>query len=151
MPFLYTFGLPLWLSLLRTYLLCRRPGFDPWVGNILWRRERLPTPVFWPGEIHGLSSLCGSQRVRHNWTTFTSNTFTRQNLNSSSSLYTAIWTPVPVSRYSKTSVFSGWLTFDKYLLGSWLNLKYLITSVHKRNIHNSMTIINEMQSWVLGW
>ena len=27
-----------------------RPGFDPWVGKIPWRRERLPTPVFWPGE-----------------------------------------------------------------------------------------------------
>ena len=22
-----------------------------------WRRERLPTPVFWPGELHGLDSL----------------------------------------------------------------------------------------------
>ena len=32
----------------------RRPGFDPWVGKILWRRERLPNPVFWPGEFHGL-------------------------------------------------------------------------------------------------
>ena len=31
-----------------------RPGFDPWVGKIPWRRERLPTPVFWPGEFHGL-------------------------------------------------------------------------------------------------
>ena len=36
-----------------------RPGFDPWVGKILWRREWLPTPVFWPGEFHGLSSLWG--------------------------------------------------------------------------------------------
>ena len=27
-----------------------RPGFNPWVGNISWRRERLPIPVFWPGE-----------------------------------------------------------------------------------------------------
>ena len=26
----------------------------PWVGKIPWRREQLPTPVFWPGEIHGL-------------------------------------------------------------------------------------------------
>ena len=33
-----------------------RPGFDPWVGKIPWRRERLPTPVFWPGEFHGLCS-----------------------------------------------------------------------------------------------
>ena len=24
-----------------------------------WRRERLPTPVFWPGEFHGLYSLWG--------------------------------------------------------------------------------------------
>ena len=35
------------------------PGFDPWVGTILWRRERLPTPVFWPGEFHGLYSPWG--------------------------------------------------------------------------------------------
>ena len=31
-------------------LQCRRPGFDPWVWKIPWRREWLPTPVFWPGE-----------------------------------------------------------------------------------------------------
>ena len=30
------------------------PGFDPWGGKILWRREKLPTPIFWPGEFHGL-------------------------------------------------------------------------------------------------
>ena len=36
-----------------------RPGFNPWVGTIPWRRERLPTPVFWPGEFHGLYSLWG--------------------------------------------------------------------------------------------
>ena len=29
-------------------------GFDPWVGKIPWRREWLPTSVFWPGEFHGL-------------------------------------------------------------------------------------------------
>ena len=38
---------------------CRRPGFDPWVGKILWRRERLLTPVFWPEEFHGLCSPWG--------------------------------------------------------------------------------------------
>ena len=30
----------------RIHLQCRRPWFDPWVGKIPWRRERLPTPVF---------------------------------------------------------------------------------------------------------
>ena len=24
--------------------------FNPWVGRMPWRREQLPTPVFWPGE-----------------------------------------------------------------------------------------------------
>ena len=38
----------------RNCLQCRRPRFNPWVGRIPWRRERLPTPVFWPGEFHGL-------------------------------------------------------------------------------------------------
>ena len=36
-----------------------RPGFDPWVGKISWRRERLSTPVFWSGEFHGLYSPQG--------------------------------------------------------------------------------------------
>ena len=33
-----------------------RAGFSPWVGKIPWRKEQLPTPVFWPGESHGLYS-----------------------------------------------------------------------------------------------
>ena len=41
----------------RIRLQCGRPGFDPWVGKIPWRRERLPTPVFWSGEFHGLYNL----------------------------------------------------------------------------------------------
>ena len=36
-----------------------RPGFDPWIGKIPWRRERLPTPVFWSGEFEGLCSPWG--------------------------------------------------------------------------------------------
>ena len=27
---------------------------ETWIGRIPWRRERLPTPVFWLGEFHGL-------------------------------------------------------------------------------------------------
>ena len=54
-------GYPLqysWASLVAQLvcLQCRRPGFDPWVGKIPWRRERLPTPGFWPEEFHGLFS-----------------------------------------------------------------------------------------------
>ena len=45
----------------RICLQCERPGFDPWIGKIPWRRERLPTSLFWPGEFHVKSM--GSQRV----------------------------------------------------------------------------------------
>ena len=47
---------------------------ETWVWSLgledPWRRERLATPVFWPGEFHGLQSM-GLQRVRHDWATFT--------------------------------------------------------------------------------
>ena len=40
-------------------LQCGRDGFDPWVGNIPWRRKWQPTPVFLLGESHGQRSLVG--------------------------------------------------------------------------------------------
>ena len=40
-------------------LQCGRPGFDPWVGKMPWRREGLPPSVFCPGELHGLYSSWG--------------------------------------------------------------------------------------------
>ena len=42
----------------------RRPEFDSWVRKIPWKREWQPTPVFFPGESHGQSSLV-SYRVEH--------------------------------------------------------------------------------------
>ena len=38
---------------------CGRPGFDPWVGKIPWRRKRQSTPVLLPGKSHGQRSLVG--------------------------------------------------------------------------------------------
>ena len=37
----------------------QRPGCDPWVGNLLWRREWQSTSVFLPKESHGQRSLAG--------------------------------------------------------------------------------------------
>ena len=37
----------------------RRCRFDPWVGDIPWRRKWHPTPVFLPGKFHGQRSLVG--------------------------------------------------------------------------------------------
>ena len=36
---------------------------ETWVRKIPWRRERLPTPVFWPGEFHGLYSPWGHKEL----------------------------------------------------------------------------------------
>ena len=58
----------------RLCLQCGRPGFDPWVGKIPWRRKWQCTPVLlpgkipWAGEAGRLQSM-GSQRVRHKWET----------------------------------------------------------------------------------
>ena len=46
----------------------QRPGFDPWVGKIPWRREWLPTPVFLPGGFHGQRSFAGYNGVTKSWT-----------------------------------------------------------------------------------
>ena len=54
------FGAFLVTQMVKIYLQCGRPGFDPWLGKIPWGRERLSTPVFWPT----IQSM-GSQRVRH--------------------------------------------------------------------------------------
>ena len=37
----------------------QRPGFNPWVGKIPWRREWQPTSVLLRGKSHGLRSLVG--------------------------------------------------------------------------------------------
>ena len=39
------------------------PAISPWVGRILWRRERLPIPVFQPEEFHGLYSPWGCKQL----------------------------------------------------------------------------------------
>ena len=48
-------------------------SLELWLGKIPWRRERLPTLVFWPGEFHGLYSprVCKqvdtTERVSLHW------------------------------------------------------------------------------------
>ena len=59
-------GYPLqysWASLVaqmeKNPLWCWRPGSDPWVGKIPYRRAWQPSPVFLPGESHGHRNLAG--------------------------------------------------------------------------------------------
>ena len=53
--------LPLcWASLVAQQVVCPHCGrtmFNPWLGNIPWRKKWQPIPVFLPGEFHGQRSL----------------------------------------------------------------------------------------------
>jgi len=54
-------GYPLqysWASLVAQLINNPPAMLETWVWKI-WRRERLPTPVFWPREFHGLYSPWG--------------------------------------------------------------------------------------------
>ena len=67
-----TNGLPWWLRHWRICLQCQRPGFNPWVRKIPWRREWKPIPVSLLGESPwteepGRLQSTELQRVRHNW------------------------------------------------------------------------------------
>ena len=59
-------------QLVKNLPVMQNTGFDPWVGQIPWRRERLPTSVLWPKELHGLYKALGLQRVGYDWLTFLS-------------------------------------------------------------------------------
>ena len=58
-------GLPWWLRQQRIHLQCRRPGFNPWVGEIPCRRKWQPTPVFLHRGFHGQRSLAGYSPCSH--------------------------------------------------------------------------------------
>ena len=77
-PTIYnSLGLPWWLRWLGVCLQCGRPGFDPWVGKIHWRRKWQSTPVLLPGKSHGQRSLVGySPWVAKSWTRLSDFTLT---------------------------------------------------------------------------
>ena len=126
----------------RIHLQCRRPGFYPWVGKILWRRERQLTPVFLFEEFQGQRSLVGyiqsmrSQRVRHNWETSTHTLIkqiTRTYGISQGTPVNALWQPIYQRR--KGNKKRG-RKFKKeglhYKHYSWLTLLY------SRNEHSTL-------------
>ena len=70
-------NIPLCIGSLVAHRIClqyERPGFDPWVGKVPWRREWQLSLVISPREFHeqrslvGLQSM-GSQRAGNDWGT----------------------------------------------------------------------------------
>ena len=52
-------------QMIKSCLQCGSHGFDPWVREIYWRREWLPTPVFLPGKLHGQRTLADYSPLDH--------------------------------------------------------------------------------------
>ena len=116
-PYL-TFGkticLPWWLRWLSVCLQWGRPGFDPWVRKIPWRRKWQSTPILLLGKFHGRRSLvgyrpCSREEVRHDWATSLSFFHTDLCWQSDGSLFKLL------SRFVIT-----FLPRNKHLLISWL-------------------------------
>ena len=55
-------GLPRWHAGRESACKCEKPGFDPLVGKIPWRREWHPTPGFMTRKSRGQRSLVGYSR-----------------------------------------------------------------------------------------
>ena len=73
----FVMAFPWWLRWQSICLQCQKPGFDPWVGKIPWRRKWQPTPVFLPGKSHGQRKLVlYSPWVAKSWTRLSNFTFT---------------------------------------------------------------------------
>ena len=68
-------GLPWWLRCWRILLQCKRPGFDPWVGKIPWRRNGNSLQYFCLENSMDRGMVgygpWSHKRVRHDWETIT--------------------------------------------------------------------------------
>ena len=65
-----TIGIEAAIVITATFTPCNRRyqrcGFNPWVGEIPWRRKWQPAPVFLPGQFHGQRILVGYSPWDHN-------------------------------------------------------------------------------------
>ena len=88
-------------------LQCGRPGFDPWVRKIHWRRKWQPTTVFLPGESHRQRSLVGYSPWGHQESDMTEQLHDREWNNS---IFINILIPME-QRYTTSSTDCTWKSF----------------------------------------
>ena len=73
---------------------CGRLGFNPRIGKIPWRKEILPTQVFWPGVFHGLYSPRGCKQLdMTEWLSFSLSMFFSSELSCMNIYFFQPWTP----------------------------------------------------------
>ena len=91
----------------------RRCKFDCWAGKIPWRRERLPTPVSWTGEFHGLYSSWGHKESDMiDWLTLSQSgtvekKWSRSVMSDSATPWTVAYQAPPSKGFSRQEYWSG--------------------------------------------
>ena len=108
----------------RICLQCRRPGFDPWVRKIPWRRAWQPTPVFLPRESHGQRSLAGCRprgRTESDTTEVAKQQQQQQALSTGETLnnFSQDQETLAYGSASPSILSSLLLSFSRVLTGSW--------------------------------
>ena len=106
----YHTRLPWWLRWWSICLQSRRPGFDPWVGNIPWRRKWQPTPVLLPRKSYGRRSLvqATAHGVTKSWTQLSDFTILNK--------VTSTQCQYKIAKYSTDYLFSIWKSLVRDLL-----------------------------------
>ena len=103
----------------RIRLQCRRPGVNPWVGKILWRRAWKPTPALLLENSRGRGAWwatvsMGSQRVGHNWVISTAQQSTSINVCMYICIYFRIWISEKHLVMSIGNEFKLWNIWKEY-------------------------------------
>ena len=111
---------------------CRRSRFDSWVGNIHWRRDRLPTPIFlgfsWGSA--GKESACNAGDLHYPWVEKI--LWRRERLPTPvfwSAEFHGLYSPWAPCQERRASLIPVWLCFgcrELFLLVSWPYLIYLL-------------------------
>ena len=99
----------------------RRPGFDPWVRKIPWRRAWQPTPVFLPGESHGQRGLVGCRPWGRTESDTTEVVKQQQQLSTGETLnnFSQDQENLAYGPASRSILSSLLLSFSMVLTGSW--------------------------------
>ena len=101
-------------------LQCGRPGFNPWVETISWRRKWQPTPVFLPGKSHGWRNLVGCSP----WGCKESDTTEWLHFHFSFGLYRCLYYSMYIHTYTHTHTHTHTLTHVQYYSPNYhLNLE----------------------------
>ena len=135
------------------YILCGRPGFNPWVRKIPWKRKCQPSPVFLPGEFHGQRSLAGyspwglKELDMTEWLHFLSFIIYTYNNCYYIYIYINIW--LLSSRQEVSSLFiflQRRMHLNKKLISKWeIYIKHTlkIPNIWKLNVHLKMMAVSK--------